>query len=518
MADPANRTDKPGGGKIYTHPVTGEVFDSVTTVLEKWDKDGLKQWAANLAGDLALELLPQLTASMIEPVCQNTYNRCYQKHGRENTCERCPCGVCTNCLMRRVKNRHHAESSRRAQEGTECHEAINFWILNGGSQISLRPEVQPYFNSFLRFVDDYGLEPNRGDQQGSWDATEITVINREHQYAGTSDGVIDLLPSTDLAREKLAILGRPDGARIRLDYKTREKTLDEESSGKERLFSDVALQDKAYDACPTAMMPDGTEYPNPPSDACAILQLRPDEYTFRLVVADGATFDAFVGILTAYRWLTGPGKSAFAEDPLMLRRGLAREQAVVSALMGEFDADLLETTVVEAPVLQTPDPVPVETPSVVVDDDPWADTGDAAYTPPSGEGDPWAEDRPRRDPNSPAEQAAKAEVMGQTPPRVGQPDTTAKKATRKPAERKIQGTTAAERAANRDTLKASRAKDPRMSSDPFASAATTRDPFALVDNPAQKAVDGGGPGILQAIKDFNPGAAQTQHLADEIPF
>lgn len=506
MADPANRTDRPGGGKVYTHPITLETFDSVTTVLDKWDKDGLKQWAANLAGLMALELLPQLMASMIEPVCGNTFNRCYQKHGRENSCERCPCGRCTNCLMRRVMNRHHAESSRRAEEGTECHEAINFWILNNGMTVALRPEVQPYFDSFLQFVKDYGLHPNNGGTPGSWDSTEATVINREYGYAGTSDGVIHLQPTTDLAREKLATLGLPGGALIRLDYKTREKTLEQESNKKEKLFSDVALQDRAYSACPTVMLPDGREFPNRPVDAMAILQLRPGEYTFRLIAEEG-TLEAFLGILTAYRWLNGPGKKAFAEDPA----SFTPRRAVV-AFAEAFGAEEVGVETVEVSVLSEP-VAPVAALPASVAEDPW-DTPPPASPPVDDLWGDWApevaavaafvdEHATRRDPNSPAERAAKAEVLAQDPPRVATPTADApKKAAAKRAPRKVAGTTAEDRAANRDALKASR------------SASATQDPFDLVTNPGQRAKDG----IIDAIKNFNPGAAQTARLADNIPF
>ena len=260
MAEPANRQTNPAGGKYYVHPLTNERFDSVTTILDLVDKAALKIWAGMVAADYAVDNLPAIWAAQMTPACGNTFNKCYLKHGRGSSCERCPCGRCERCWWRRIAWRHEAESNRRSQEGTEVHEAINAWILGGGSQISLRPEVRPYMDQFHQWVTDYGLHPNGPEGAGSWEQTEVTLLNRQHGYAGTSDGAVWIRRGASrLADEFLDRVGLravDDGALIRVDYKTREKP-------DERLYYDMPLQAVAYERCQVAMLPDGQEFPAP---------------------------------------------------------------------------------------------------------------------------------------------------------------------------------------------------------------------------------------------------------------
>lgn len=316
MSDPANRLTNPAGGKYYMHPLTGEKFDSVTTVLDLVDKAALKQWAANLSADFVIEHMPQFLAAQITPECGNTNNRCHLKHGRDGKCERCPCGRCLPCWRRRAAYRHSYESSRRSEEGTECHQAIHFWIASGGDTPSLRPEVRPYFDSFLTWVAEHKLQPNGQPGQGDWEQLEITLLNRQYMYAGTSDGALWIHRGrTALADRIVDRIGGPNAEKVlvRVDYKTREKP-------DERLYHDMPWQGVAYERCPVAMLPDGREFTPPSTHARAVLQLRPADacakagtpcYSFKLMHTDDTTFQAFLGVLEAYRWVTGPGKTAF---------------------------------------------------------------------------------------------------------------------------------------------------------------------------------------------------------------
>jgi hypothetical protein len=313
MFEPANRRTDDAGGKYYVHPTTGERFDSVTTILDLVDKAALKYWAARLAADMALEHLPQLVASTLVEPCGNTHNRCYQKHGHQATCERCPCGECSNCWHRRLSHKHTLESRRRADEGTEVHGAIHHWITSGGQVINLTDRAKPYFASFLAWVNDYGLHPNGQPGQGDWDQLEVTLLNREHGYAGTSDGAIWLrqgrTPAASTVVQRLALTTGVNADRylVRVDYKTREKP-------DELLFADMPLQAVAYERCETAMLADGREFPAQKTAARAVLQLRPDDYSFKLMLTDDDAFAAFCGVVTAYRWINGPGKTAFNID------------------------------------------------------------------------------------------------------------------------------------------------------------------------------------------------------------
>ena len=361
MAEPANRQTNPAGGKYYIHPLTNERFDSVTTILDIVDKAALKIWSGMVAADHAFEHLPQLLQAVMVPACGNSFNKCYLKHGRDGRCERCPCGKCEKCWWRRVAWRHEAESNRRAQEGTEFHEAVNAWVLQGGAVISLRKAVQPYFDSFTQWVTDFGLQPNNtGLGPGSWEQTEITLLNRDHMYGGTSDGAVWIragqTPAADLLLSRLG--GIPE-ALVRVDYKTREKP-------DERLYYDMPLQGVAYERALVAMLPNGEEYNAPRTHARAILQLRPADYSFKLMLSDDDVFGAFLGILTAYRWMNGPGKKPFDEDThfpgVVFARAIETAQTVLDAEVIEPDIDMADPAGVDFAAVQE-----------AVYDDPWGD-------------------------------------------------------------------------------------------------------------------------------------------------
>lgn len=388
MAEPTNRKTNAAGGKYYDHPVTGERFDSVTTALDVVDKERLKIWAAGLAATEAFELLPLMNRSVLEPECGNSYNRCYLKHGKDTQCGRCPCGVCERCVHRRLKDKHFSESSRRANEGTEVHEAARFWVLNGGSEITLSEAAQPYWVQFKQWVSDYGLRPNDyptdktwdlQQDRGSWEQTETTILNRDHMYAGTCDAAVWFVRgATTLATQICDRLGGKDRVLVRIDYKTREKP-------KEELFRDHPLQLVGYDRCTVAMPDDGSEHELVQADACAVLQLRPGSYTFRLVRTDDETFAAFLACLTIYRWLEGPALPSMAPEAFPVVTG---EQAV----------KLLERELGAQPIVPPPtkarfatDPpawTDTATPDLSEWSDPWDET--PAADPPWPPDDPFA--------------------------------------------------------------------------------------------------------------------------------
>lgn len=477
MAEPANRKTNAAGGKYYDHPVTGEKFDSVTTVLDLVDKAALKQWAANLAADFALEHLGAIMNAQIEPPCGNTHNRCYQKHGRAETCERCPCGKCEACWRRRIAYRHEFESHRRADEGTEVHEAINHWILSGGEIISLTNPAIPYFQTFLLWAQDFGLRPRTHDDPGSWEQTEVTLLNREHMYAGTSDGALWLRRGRGRALDLVeAILDRlgVDEALVRVDYKTREKP-------DERLYMDMPLQGAAYEHCPVAMLPDGQEFPAPDTVARFVLQLRPEEYTFKPMISTGS-FEAFLGVLTAYRWIQkygSPKAHPIAFDlatvlpfpcahPIEARSTLNSGLVVCTRCQAELGqgpsivsdrARLAEEAAVEIATGK-----PVETVDALAFDDPWMDSPE----PPGPSMDPWPD---------PSEM---------TPQRLNE----------------IVATPAVQDAIKTSPAKA--ARSPRK--------AATKKATKKAAEPAA------GSAILDSLRTFDPGKPQMSALAEEIPY
>ena len=275
-------------GRTYTHPTTGETFISVTTALKVVNKEALVFWAAGLAAEAALDELPRLiTATRISP-CGNTWARC--GHDWRSRCSKCPCEKCPTCVAKWLRDRHIAESSRRADEGTRAHDVIEHWVLNDGELPPYDDDVAPFVTQFLAFVADYGLTPK------SWEMAEATVFNREYGYAGTLDQQIRFQASASPLSAELCARHGKDEVLLLGDSKTRGK------AGSAAIYPEHALQCSGYRNCTHVLLPDGREEPLPPVDGAFILQLRPDGYEMRLVVADDRTFGAFLSVLSLAKW------------------------------------------------------------------------------------------------------------------------------------------------------------------------------------------------------------------------
>lgn len=303
MPEPANRQTDDRGGKFYTHPfkVTPagdpERFISVTTVLGVKNKPGLKWWAAKGAARRAMENLPQLIkAARVDP-CGKTGGK-----GR--------CDSCYDCTVRWIAYWHFAESKRRIDEGRDLHDWVEQWVTQGGVEMPVRQEVQPFVDQFKFWVEDYGLEPE------SWLMAEATVLNRAYGYAGTLDGILRIrtgrTPKADafVARVADSWSDPPEYVDVVFDKKTR-------GTDDERLYDEMALQLAAYRHCAVVLLKDGTERPLPDVHGAAVFQPRPTSerhpernYTFEPVVADANTFHGFLGALQLYLWENGLGASS----------------------------------------------------------------------------------------------------------------------------------------------------------------------------------------------------------------
>ena len=270
-----------------------ERFLSVTSAISSVAKDALKFWSALLAARGAFARLPELVSSMLIRPCGNSYNRCYEKHGRDNTCERCPCLRCQACMHKWLAYRHFEESHRRSEEGTELHAVVNQWVLAGADTpfpiTHRQPEIVPYLKSFARMVQEYGFGPD------CFEFVNLTVINRKHNYAGTADVGLNLMKATGPKAQELLKRLPPFDGRVLGDWKTRE------GEGK-KLYPDQPLQLAAYQRGEVVRLPDGREFVMQPYQYCVVIQLRPDGYDIEPVVTDDRAFAAFLNALQLFQW------------------------------------------------------------------------------------------------------------------------------------------------------------------------------------------------------------------------
>lgn len=259
---PANAETNPDtGSRFYIHPITGERFVSVTTILQVVAKEALPYWAAKVTAEYAMGNLPRLTRSLIKPLCG--------MKGDDR------CGMCSDCVALDLRRAPDRERDAAADRGTRIHHVAEQHVLTGeviGHDADIADQVKQY----LRFRDQFKPE---------FDASEMTVFSRTYGYAGTLDAILRLgwCPPKYLDLR---------GATCIADVK----------SGKS-CYPEYGLQLSAYKRAEFILMPDGTELPMPPtSDVGLLLHIRPDNYWVKPVDLGETTFAAFLAVLDLWRW------------------------------------------------------------------------------------------------------------------------------------------------------------------------------------------------------------------------
>ncbi len=283
-------TNPDTGERHYIHPRTGERFVSVTTVLHVVGKDGLPYWAAKTVQEYAQEIVPTLVRAARKRPCDVKGD------------DRCrACRDCVGLDLRRAPDRMRDEAANR---GTRVHQVAEHYVLTG-ELLDHDDDIAPFVAQYLAFWQQF---------QPTYDAAEMTVINRTHGFAGTLDKVVRLGWCPPKYRH---LIGQP--------------MVGDNKSGK-GVYPEFALQLSAYRHGEAVLMPDGTEVPMPEViDTGALFHFRPDNYWVRPVDVSKRTFDVFLNVLAFYRWLKD------SEDALISRamyKPPTPEPALVGAATG----------------------------------------------------------------------------------------------------------------------------------------------------------------------------------------
>ena len=243
MTAPKNATSTPTNGRRYTWPATGETFPSVTTILNSLPKHALKNWAAKMVATFAVD--NQALISMMD---------------RDEAIDW-------------LKREPLRSTQRAANLGSAIHHAID------NDTIEPDEHAAAYLQQWRHFNDAH---------QPTYEASELTVYNRNVGYAGTLDAIITS-PRT--------------GCRYVLDWKT----------GK-GVYPESALQLAAYAHAQWADHGDGLETPLPPISRGLIVHLQPDHYTVHQVdIAGTDLWQTFRHLAHVHRWLSGPNRTALQQ-------------------------------------------------------------------------------------------------------------------------------------------------------------------------------------------------------------
>lgn len=307
-------TDEESGQRFYE--IDGENFWSVTTALSIIDKKGLPRWSAALAAKFAFEELPAiLAASMVMP-CGRTYYKCKHEWRMPHIPGECPCRRCETCVQKQMVELQTVEKSRRANEGKAFHDVAEWWALHNGEWIGYDDTVAPYVEAFRSFLAEYDIRPD----DFLW--TEAIVINRTHEYAGMTDGILQIHANRTRAAAELVakLLSKNTGTVITadeaaeqnlfvtviFDYKTQEKLVEDQ-----KFYAEHALQGTGYQKAETVRIKNtDVEAPMPYTDGVLLIHLLLDGCCPRLTVSDDSTFEAFVMALNLFRWVNEFGTAS----------------------------------------------------------------------------------------------------------------------------------------------------------------------------------------------------------------
>lgn len=247
------------GDRWYVHPITGERFISVTTVLGDVAKFGLPRWAAGLSARAAFDQLDWLNRAALMDACNSTQTDD-------------ACGDCPACVIAWLSTRHDEVRDDAAELGRKLHDAAEEHAL-WGPGAHLDEQVRPFFEHWLRWREAWRVD---------FEATEMTVISRKWGYAGTLDAAVRLTHA-DLLPKPFRHL---TGLLLCVDYKT----------GK-HIDIPKGWQVTAYSRADAVLLKDGTELPMPEFRGGLLVHIRPDRLQVREVHTSDRVFASFIHVL-----------------------------------------------------------------------------------------------------------------------------------------------------------------------------------------------------------------------------
>lgn len=246
---PANSRTTSDGNRTYTW--RGETFWSVTTILRAIAKPALVPWAARSVAEAAVQATR--TGTLQAMVDQD------------------PDGAVSF-----LKQSPYSQRDQAAGAGSLIHQWVEARII-GATTPDVPVGLRPTLEQFQRF---------EAENAPQWEASEVTVYSREHEYAGTLDAICVV-----------------NGKRFIVDFKT----------GK-GVYPEYALQLNAYAHGEFIGLPNGTEQQLPPLDGAIVIHLGPRSLAVVDVALSDEQWDAFTAAKRVWEWMNDGAKRAFMAD------------------------------------------------------------------------------------------------------------------------------------------------------------------------------------------------------------
>lgn len=252
------------GGRVYQHPVTGEEFRSVTTILGAANKPQLNNWK--------IRTIAEFSADNRENLASMDRDAAYDL----------------------VRSSQYTSSGVAAATGEAVHGRLEtlFEVLRDEGEIAAKrwmvlnppaPELQHVDTCFLELLDEFEIRPLY---------MENTLVNRSVGYAGSADLIAEIRRRNAGAPWKRAVIDAKSGKSI---------------------YGSVALQLVAYAKAEAILMPDGTEIPMPAIHETYALHVRPRSWSLRPMRYDVGVWDAFRALVVVDQWVNRDERRAVGD-------------------------------------------------------------------------------------------------------------------------------------------------------------------------------------------------------------
>lgn len=279
MTSPKHARDT-SNGRYYEDPANpGQLYISVTNVLDTLSKPALAPAAAKVTAEFFADNLPAAVRASRNPDTMAAF-------------------------IKAAKAEHKNVWETRRDLGSRVHAQAEAHVL--GTPIEPDEQAQPFVDQYRAFLTEFGV-----DIRNDIDAVEVTVLDRTHRYGGTADLWLRLRNLPD---------GHPDGLWL-VDIKT---SLTKSAS---TVYRDHALQLAALRYAEVALGPDDSEHPIPAFAGAAILNLRAGSYGFIPMPATRELHAGFLGLLTASYVLHGLDMRPYKPINTPTRKPRARKVA-----------------------------------------------------------------------------------------------------------------------------------------------------------------------------------------------
>lgn len=242
-----------GGARYYVHPITGEEFRSVTTILSAAAKPALDKWK---------------TKTIAEFAADNRENLATMERDAAFDLVRSSQFTSSSGVAAATGEAVHSRLETLFEALRDDPIGVGGWMRDNQPA----PELAHVDTCFRELLDEFDIRPLY---------MENTLVNRSVGYAGSADLIAEI--------------------RSRAGGEWKRAVIDAKSG--KSIYGSVALQLVAYAKAEGILLPDGTEQPMPAIHETYALHVRPKSWALRPMRYDVQVWDTFKSLVTVDQWL-----------------------------------------------------------------------------------------------------------------------------------------------------------------------------------------------------------------------